>query len=192
MATLNANGSSIAGITNVAPLSKLDGGSVPTWYFPESATDLFLQGEMVCLSGSAGNAVGLARPGTDASGYGILGFAADNASGSTSSFKGVWLATPDTVFVGNVGNSATSALSQTAASDIGQLYGLTSLSGRTYVDKNKGGANTSTAMCRVIGMHDSDVVPSFYGKVKFTVLTNVLQMYNSMYFTASSGVSLKV
>jgi hypothetical protein len=190
MATLNANGSSVAGINIVSPLSKLDGGAVPTWFFPESATDPFLQGEMVCLSGSAGNAVGLARPGTDASGYGILGFAADNASGSTSSFKGVWLATPDSVFVGNIGNSITSALSQTAASDLGQLYGLTSLSGRTYVDKVK--TNASTASCRVIGFHDSDVVPSFYGKVKFVVLANKLQMYNSINLVTSSPLALVV
>src|SRR5512145_1375641 len=118
MSRKNSAGSSITDLIGVMPRCFINGGDVPVWPFPELGAETFKAGEMVCLSGSAGNAVGLTTPGTDASGYGIAGFAADNASGSASSFCGVYIATPDTVFVGNVGH-ATSASAQTAALDLG-------------------------------------------------------------------------
>jgi hypothetical protein len=186
MSRLNANGSSITDLVGALPFQHINGDEPALFFFPELGVETFMAGEMVCLSGSAGNAVGLTKPGTDASGTGILGFAADNASGYTSSFKGVYLASHETVFFANVGYTGTSALAQTAASDLGQLYGLTSLSGRTYVDKLK--TNSSTAMCRVIGFHDQDIVPSFYGRVKFTVLGNSTQWYSSMR-TSVSGTT---
>jgi hypothetical protein len=182
MARLNSNGSSITDLVGVIPASSFDGKN-RVWPFPELGAETFKAGEMVCLSGSTANAVGITIPGTDASGYGIIGFAADNATGSTSSFKGVHIATPDVVFMANVGHSVTSAGAQTAATDLGQLYGLTSLSGRTYVDKQKTG--TSNVACRVIGFSDTDAVPTFYGKVKFVVLAPKIQLNNSMWLTSS-------
>jgi hypothetical protein len=186
MSRKNTAGSSITDLVGVMPRVHLVGGEIPEWPFPELGVETFKQGEMVCLSGSAGNRVGLTKPGTDASGYGIVGFAADNASGFTSSMVGVFVATPSIVFVGNVGHSATSANAQTAATDIGQLYGLTSLSGRTYVDKAKGAGNFSTASCRVMGFYDQDVVPTFYGRVYFQVLEPMCQLQNSIW---SNGVT---
>ena len=168
MSRLNSNLSTITDIVGVAPKAMLNGGVPPLWAFPElNGTQAFKAGEMVCLSGSAGSAVGLTRPGTDASGFGIVGFAADDADGTTSAYQGVYIATPDVVFVGNVGHS-TSASAQTAATDLGQQYGLTSLSGRSYIDKSK--TNVSTTMCRVLGLHDGDNHPCYYGKVYFKVL----------------------
>ena len=184
MSRKNAAGSSITDLTGVMPRLKLDGGNPCVWPFPELGAETFKAGEMVSLSGSAGNAVGVTKPGTDASGQGILGFAADNASGFTSSVVGVWLATPDMVFCGNVGHSATSALAQTGPTDWGQAFGLTSLSGRTYVDKAKAN-NASTAMCRVIGFMDQDVVPTFYGRVYFQVLNPVCQAVNKWAIASS-------
>ena len=186
MSRLNAAGSSVTDIIGVLPECSLDGEN-RVWFFPELGSETFLAGEMVSLSGSAGNAVGLTKAPTDASGYGIVGFAADNASGVTSGFKGVNIATPDTVFVGNIGHSVTSASAQTAALDLGQLYGLTSLSGRTYVDKFK--TTTSTVMCRVLGFQSQDVVPSFYGKVYFQVLPSKCQLQNALWLSTSSPVA---
>ncbi len=190
MSRLNVAGSSITDLVGVLPESMLDGGQPRVWAFPELGAETFLAGEMVCLSGSAGNAVGVTRAGTDASGYGILGFAADNASGITSSMKGVFVASPEAVFVANIGHSSTSASAQTAATDIGQLYGLTSLSGRTYVDKLK--TTTSTVMARVIGFHQQDTVPTFYGKVYFQVLTPKCQLQNMVWQTTSSPTGLQL
>lgn len=188
MSRKNSGGSSLTDIIGVSPVVKLDGGTPSVWAFPElSGTQTFKAGEMVCLSGGAGAAVGLTAPPTDASGFGILGFAADDASGTTSSKKGVWIATPDTVFIANVGHS-TSASAQTAATDFGQLYGLTTLSGRTYVDKSK--TAVSTVMCRVIGLHEQDDVPSFYGRVYFSVLQPACQLYNSKTWNTSSRADL--
>ena len=186
MSRKNAAGSSITDLTGVMPRLKLDGGTPSLWPFPELGAETFKAGEMVSLSGSAGNAVGVTKPGVDASGQGILGFAADNASGFTSSVVGVYIATPDTVFCGNVGHSATSALAQTGPTDWGQSFGLTSLSGRTYVDKAKAGANASTALCRVIGFMDQDTVPTFYGRVYFQVLSPVCQAVNRWDYSTSS------
>lgn len=174
MSRKNVAGSNITDLVGVMPRAKFDGGSVPLWHFPELPGCSFQAGEMVCLSGAVGAAVGLASPGTDASGYGILGFAADNASGITSGPVGVWLPVPDAVFVANVGH-ATSASAQTAASDVGQKYGLTSLSGRTYIDKGKAG-QASTAMVRVIGLYEQDTHPCFYGRVYFTVFPDNTQL----------------
>lgn len=188
MSRTNSGGSSLTDIIGVSPVVKLDGGTPSVWAFPElSGTQAFKAGEMVCLSGGAGNAVGLTRPPVDASGFGILGFAADDASGTTSAKKGVYIATPDTVFIGNVGH-ATSASAQTAATDLGQLYGLTSLSGRTYVDKGK--TSLSTVMARVIGLYEDDNVPCFYGRVYFSVIQPACQLYNSKTWNTSSRADL--
>ncbi len=168
------------------PRLKLDGGTPSEWPIYELGAETFKAGEMICFSGVIGAQIGVTKPGTDASGYGIIGFAADNASGFCSSVVGAWIVTPDTVFVGNVGHSVTSANAQTAATDLYQTFGLTSLSGRTYVDKAKGGANTSTASCRVVGFYDQDVVPTFYGRVYFQVLNEKCQFNSNMLFNTSA------
>jgi hypothetical protein len=185
MSRLNAAGSSITDIIRVMPRANLVGGEIPEWPFPMLGAETFGAGTAVCLSGSAGNAVGITQMGIDGSGYGILGFAADNASGVSQPFstagtgaasgrRGVWVALPNSVFVGNVGNSNTSASAQTAATDIGQQYGLTTSGNWTYVDKYKTTPLTNT-MVRVIGFHEQDAVPTFYGRVYFTVLQEVMQ-----------------
>lgn len=189
MSRTNSAGSSVTDIVGVAPQIKLDGGQPGVWKFPEMAAETFKAGEMVCLSGAAATRIGITTPGTDASGFGIVGFAADDAAGAISSFRAVYIATPETVFVGNVGHSVTSASAQTAATDLGKAYGLTSLSGRTYVDKYK--TAFSTTMCRVVGLHDADTVPSFYGKVYFVVGTQHCQLHTVSYPTyQTSGVTL--
>jgi len=183
MSRKNSAGSSITDLVGIMPRTKLCDGVPSVWHFPELGAETFLAGEMVCLSGTVGAAVGITKPGTDASGYGILGFAADSASGSTSSMKAVWIASPDVVFVGNVGH-ATSASAQTAASDLGQKYGLTSLSGRTYIDKGKAG-QASTAMVRVIGLYEQDNHPCFYGRVLFTVFPDSCQLFSNWVLSSS-------
>lgn len=187
MSRLNSAGSSITDLVGVIPANNFIGGSVPVWPFPELGVEAFKQGEMVCLSGSTGNAVGITRPGVDASGYGILGFAADNASGAISSFKSVFIVHPGQTFIGNVGH-ATSANAQTAALDIGQTYGLTSLSGRTYVDKSK--TALSTSMVRVLSLFGQDDVPSFYGRVIFNVLPDKCQMWTRQLISTSAPASV--
>uniref|UniRef100_A0A6M3KZC3 Uncharacterized protein n=1 Tax=viral metagenome TaxID=1070528 RepID=A0A6M3KZC3_9ZZZZ len=183
MSRKNTAGSSVTDLIGVKPVSFLNGGAVPTWSFPElSGTQAFKAGEMVCLSGAVGSAIGLTKPGTDASGFGIVGFAADNASGTTSGKKSVWIASPDVVWQGNVGHS-TSASAQTAATDLGQRFGLTSLSGRTYVDKAR--TAVSTVMCRVIGLCNQDDVPTFYGKVYFTLMDRVCQLRQDKVYASS-------
>lgn len=190
MARLNAGGSSITDIIGVTPVIKLDGGTPSVWRLPELGPETFNAGEMVSLSGTAATRIGTTRSVTDASGFGIIGFAADNAGGSISSKTGVYIATQDTVFLANVGHSTTSALAQTAGGDIGALYGLTSLSGRTYVDKAK--TAISTVMCRVVGLSDADPVPTFYGKVQFVVLNNANQLFSSKTWNTSSQADLIV
>jgi hypothetical protein len=184
MSRTNSAGSSITDLIGVTPVLNLEGGQPPAYSFPELGAETFLAGEMVCLSGSAGNAVGITKCGTDASGFGVAGFAADNASSSTSSKKAIFVALPSIVFQANIGHSVTSASAQTAATDVGQVYGLTSLSGRTYVDKYK--TSLSNVLCRVLALDDRDAQPSFYGRVQFQMLANKCQLINHEN-TATSG-----
>lgn len=189
MSRTNSAGSSITDLIGVTPAVKMDGGQAPVWRFPEMAVETFKKGEMLCLSGAAATRTGITTPPVDASGYGIIGFAAEDAAGAISSFRAVYIATPETIFVGNVQHS-TSASAQTAASDLGKIYGLTTLSGKTAVDKSK--TAVSTAMCRVVGLHEQDAVPSFYGKVYFTVLNTANQLYNTKTWNTSSQADLLV
>ena len=186
MSRLNAAGSSITDIIGVKPAVALDGGTPRVWKFPELGAETFKAGEMVSLSGAAATRVGLTAAVTDASGFGIVGFAAQNAAGAASTLIGVYIATPDIFFVGNVYH-ATSALAQTAALDVGKAYGLTTLSGKTSVDKGK--TDASTTMCRVVGFHGQDVVPSFYGKVYFKVMSRHCQLDNNINI-GLSGMSM--
>lgn len=191
MSRKNANGSSITDLIGVTPVVKFDGGQPSMWKFPEMSAEVFKAGEAVCLSGATATRVGITRPNTDMSG-GIVGFAADDAAGSISSFRAVYLATPDTVFCANVGFAApgtgtrTSASEQTAATDIGRVYGLQSVSGRTFV--NKGNTSGTYGMARVVGLHEQDTHPSFYGRVYFTVIQDKFQLASNGY-VEMSGIS---
>lgn len=187
MSRKNANGSSIADLVGAHPIVRFDGSVPSVWSFPELSAETFKAGEMVCLSGSAGNRIGITAPGTDASGFGVLGFAADDASGAISSFRSVYIAMPDVVFCANIGHSSTSASAQTAATDLGQRYGLTSLSGRTYVDKVKTAA--STAIVRVVGFQEQDVVPSFYGRVLCHVIAQSCQLASPWQISNGSAIT---
>lgn len=184
MSRKQSNGSYITDIKGVRPIATLTGGPPPLWSFPElSGTQTFKAGCAVQLSGTLAGAKGLTtadalNAGTYAgSGYGILGFAADDATGVTSSFKGVWLATPSVVFEGNVNNVGTSANAQTAATDLGECFGLRNLSGIAFVDKAQTSAD---ARVRVIGFSDEDDVPCFYGKVHFVLLPGECQVNKYM------------
>jgi hypothetical protein len=187
MSRINTAGSSITDLIGIQPRARIDGGSPAIWQFPELiGTQIFRAGEMVCLSGVSGAAIGITKPLTDASGYGIVGFAADNATGVGSTMRGVYIAGTETLFVGNVGH-ATSASAQTAATDIGQECGLTSLSGRTYVDKSK--TSGMTTMCRIVGFHEQDAVPSYYGRVYFQVNLESLQLCRARQVTFSGSIA---
>lgn len=177
MSRQNAAGSSVTDIIGCKPSVALDGGTPRVWKFPELGAETFKMGCAVSLSGSAGSQTGITAAATDASGYGIVGFAAQNAQGTTSAMTGVWIATPDIIFAGNV-THATSASAITAATDIGQLYGLTTLSGITSVDKGK--TNASTSMCRVVGLHGGDTLGAYNGKVYFKVASRHCQLDNNM------------
>lgn len=190
MSRLNAAGSSITDIIGCRHAVSLDGGTPRTWKFPAlSGAETYKRGGAVSLSGTVGAQVGLTAMTTDASGYGIVGFAAEDAPTATSALTAVHIATPGVLFIGNV-THPTSALAQTAATDLGQLYGLTTLSGVTSVDKSK--TNASTSMCRVVGFHGQDVVPSFYGKVYFKVAARHCQLDNNMLIGLSGGSTAMV
>ena len=176
-------GSNITDLLAVAPKVKLDGGTPSVWHFPEASGYTSKVGTCVCLSGSASTAKVLADIGTDASGYGVLGFLAEDAGNVLSNKTAVYIATPDTVFVGNVNEVTTSANAQTAATDVGQCYGIANLSGKAYIDKTK--TAMSSVLCRIIGLHEQDNHPCFYGRAYFVVPTNKCQLYTTDWVHAS-------
>jgi hypothetical protein len=196
MSRANAAGSSITDTISVKPVVNLHGGQPPVWKFPEMTAETFKAGEMLCLSGAAATRTGITTPPVDASGYGIIGFAAEDAAGAISSFRAVYIATPATIFCGNIWHS-TSASAQTAASDVGKCYGLTTVSAaatiggtKTFIDKAK--TAMSTVLVRVVGLHEQDAVPSFYGKAYFTVLQPACQFYNAYTWNTSGNPGLLV
>lgn len=174
MSRKNTNGSHITDLIGVRP-AYLPGNEAVNLEFPELGAETFDAGEMVSLSGAFGSRIGITPCGTDASGYGILGFTSDDASGSTSSFRGVWMAATDVIWEGNVNEASTSANAQTAATDLGKKFGLTTLSGMTYVDKNK--TSGKEVSCTVVGFNAQDDVPCFYGRVFFKLLGNKIQTH---------------
>lgn len=184
------NGSNITDLVAAKPHVKLDGANPPIWFFPETTGFTGKTGECVCLSGSSTTAKVLASIGTDASGYGVLGFLADDAAGTVSNFLAVNIATPDTVFTGNVNEATTSANAQTAATMVGQCYGITNLSGKAYVDITK--TAMSTVLCRVIGLHEQDDHPCFYGRVYFVVPSTKCQLQVTHWIQTSTPLDFGI
>lgn len=198
MSRQTTGGSNITDVVGVKAVAKLDGGQPAMWNFPTAAAAAIGAGAMVNLSGTVGGSVGIVESptstsgGQNASGWGILGFAADSraSTDSLSTDTGVWIATPDTVFLGNVNNVVTSASAQTAHSDIGQRYGITNLSGKAYLDKVATAA--SNAACRVIGLYEGDTHPCFYGRVYFTIGANNTQLYSNHQIATSGSTGTTI
>jgi hypothetical protein len=141
-------------------------------------------GEWYPFGAAIPGAVGLAAAATDASGFGIVGFAADDATGDTDIREFMWL--PDVILLET---RLVRRVSQTAAVDLGQQFVPDPLR-RTYVDKYK--TTASNAMCRVIGLHKQDDHPCFYGKVYFTVLVPSCQLLNAWNTNTSYPLALNL
>ena len=172
MSRKNAAGSSITNLIGMTP-AQLPGNEAVTLEYPELGAETISAGEMVSMSGAFGSRLGITPCGTDASGYGIWGVACDPASGSISSYMGVWLASPDVIWECNVNDTTTSANAQTGPLNLGKKYGLTTLSGMTYCDLTK--TSAAPVSCTVVGWNREDDIPSFYGKVYVKLMGDKIQ-----------------
>jgi hypothetical protein len=159
-------------LQGVCAVATFSGNRCAELTYPEGATSAgsWKRGGAVIISGGGG----LVHMAVNGSGWGLLGFANAAATGTQSTDCPVMLANTDTIFEGNVGESNTSANAVTAAGILGMTYGLTSLSGRTYVDLYKTDVNSRVFVHK---LSPKDALGDLYGRVLFTVLPQFCQQY---------------
>ena len=159
--------------------------------FPEAASQTFKRGEAVYLT-TTGVAICAANPGK------ILGFAAeDGHNGTAGQYKiGVYIATPSTVFAGNLvtsgnanGNNAAPTGATTATALMGLSYGVNidGTNHQTTVDTSNTGSSHERAV--VIGMVESygisDPSEGVLGDIGGRVLFTVMPAYSQLYMLSS-------
>ena len=157
-------------LQEMKPVATLTGGPPPLRMYEEidsgSVTgNKFKKGQLVTLSGGGlmGNVSGYIKHSHSgySEGKGVVGVAADDAVGTTSSEIGVYLLAEDTIFEANVFHD-TSASAVTAATDVGLRYGLGSMSGRSYVNKSVAEGRPLVEVIRI-----KDAVGDLFGRVEF-------------------------
>jgi hypothetical protein len=126
---------------NIRPVKTLNGTATPRQNFPEALSQTFEVGSPVVLNSSGYLVECSANPPL------IMGVASrdgQNGSANGSKDQAVYLAHPDTLFVGNMDNGGTEDSGVGLASDRGKMYGITkhASNGTWYVDKNKAAAAT--------------------------------------------------
>lgn len=152
--------------------------------FPEASSQTFKAGEPVYLA-SGGVTICAANPAK------ILGFAADNASGTAGTLIGVYLALPTTVFAGNLvqsgnanGNNTTPAGVASSQALLGLSYGL-NIDGTnhiTTVDTSDTGSSKERvvpfAMLNAYGQGDPSegILGDTSARVLFTVMPAYCQL----------------
>jgi len=139
-------------------------------YFPEAASQSFKAGEMVYLvSGKVTEFTATADTGTAR----FLGFAAQDATGTTDTRIGVWVPDDDLIFIASMyhGTAANAVTAITDPLTLWPFYQDTTKSA-VYPDK----ANTSGQIdcCRVVGLWADELgsietVGDIYGQVLFIV-----------------------
>jgi hypothetical protein len=117
---------------------QLSGLSIPAESFSEAASQTFHAGACVFLSAGLLNECGT----NPALIMGIAARAGQNGSSGVPKTL-VYLAHPDTLFLGNSDTSASEGTGVTAAADVGKMFGVTkhASNGKWYVDSNKVASN---------------------------------------------------
>ena len=131
--------------------------------YPEAASATFKRGELVTLS----SGLVAALSGTDPTAETILGIAMADASGVTNADAVIFVPTPDSLFVGNLGVSQV-----TAAPDRGALYGLVEASDLVHVDQS----DTTNTRVVVVDLDRRDKVGDTNGRVIFKFMAASLDL----------------
>lgn len=150
----------------IEPIRTVSGNSPRTLHLPEGASQTFKAGECVELRDGY---VKICASSTNPTA--ILGFAAEDAhNGATNGLYNtkVWLADSDTIFVGNVSDSHT-----TAVTDRGRLAGLKDETNTWGVDKDESAANSRVI---IVDLDDRDAVGDTNGRVHFVVRQDWFQL----------------
>ncbi|MDR7534551.1 MAG: hypothetical protein QN162_14615 [Armatimonadota bacterium] len=131
--------------------------------YPEASGATFKRGELVQLS--SGRVADLL--GTDPAANSILGIATHDASGTADSDVVVFVPSPDSLFVANLGGT-----SVTAATDRGAEYGLVEEANQVHVDKT----DTTTTRVVVVDLDRRDPVGDTNGRVIFKFMASALDL----------------
>jgi len=144
------------------PVRTLSGLAVPGEEFAEAASQTFVQGAVVWVEWGY-----LTECGTNPAR--IMGVASRAGQNGTAGTKKqlVFLAHPDTLFLGNLDNG--SGTLATALGDRGRYYGVTKegTSGKWYVNGTVAGSN-ARALIWEHWLQDNEVVGDYLGRVIFS------------------------
>jgi hypothetical protein len=144
----------------IRPVRSLTGLPYPRQAVPEAATQTFKLGALVvCTSGF------LVECGADpALILGVASRAGQNGASAGLKENVVYLAHPDTLFVGNLDTSASEGAGVTAATDRFLTYGVAKrTSSHWYVDKT----DTTNKRVRIFDFWNEDAVGDVMGRVLF-------------------------
>jgi hypothetical protein len=145
---------------HIRAVRSLTGLPYPRQEVPEAATQTFRIGALVvCTSGY------LVECGADpALILGVASKAGQNGGSAGLKKQTVYLAHPDTLFVGNLDTSAAEGAGTTAATDRFLTYGVAKrASSHWYVDKT----DTTNKRVRIFDFWDEDAVGDIMGRVLF-------------------------
>lgn len=155
----------------VRPLKTRSGGPPEIRYYPEDASQAFKKGEAVYLDASTLELAEFTHALDDDS-QRLLGFAAEDASGTTGTMIAVWIANSDTIFIASVYHStATSAV--LAVTDYGALWPLSMDTTNSNVYPNKENPANDLDMCRIVGLHsdisEDETIGDVYAQCHFII-----------------------
>jgi hypothetical protein len=138
-------------------------------YFPEAATQTFKRGEVVYLVGGKVTEIAGDSPGQ------ILGVSADDASGTTNTSTGVWIANDDTIFEANYSND-----SQSGAATNVNIVGLRKILDRDTTNSRVYVSNSGTTpRVTILDLSEKDEAGDTGGRVLFQFLRQFSQLFST-------------
>lgn len=147
----------------------ISGNSPQLMNYPEAATQTFKRGEVVYLVSGKVTEIAGDTPSQ------ILGIAADDASGTTDTSIGVWIANDDTIFSASYSDDSQAAAA-TAVSIVGFARDIDrdTANGRVYVSSTAAGRRVT-----VFDLDNRDVTGDSGGRVLFQFLRQFSQLFST-------------
>lgn len=157
------------GLMKVSAVKTISGNSPQVVPYPEAASQNFKLGQPVYLA--AGLLTELAAETTLP--ISILGFAADDASGTTNKMTNVWVANADTIFEANYTDGSLAA-AVTSKTIVGGVYDLD-------IDDTNKKVHIASAQTKpialIVGLSEKDAEGDTGGRVLFQIVPHARQMF---------------
>ena len=157
------------GLKSMMAAKTISGNSPQIMNFPEAATQTFKRGEVVYLVGGKVTEISGDTPGQ------ILGVAVDDASETTDTSIGVWIANDDTVFEANYSDdSQTGAVTAVNSVGLRKILDRDTTNSRVYVS-NSG----TTPRVTILALSEKDEAGDTGGRVLFQFMRQYSQLFST-------------